>query len=624
MASSERVRRFSAALSVTVLLLSTVFVVAQGFPATSADLSTTPSANSWRAALHLTSNAYFPWREDPVILFLGGIFGSVPEFNDLLRPSFYFWSACAVYLFSCLTCCLVTGMRPLEGGVIAVASTLVAVIFLGADQAAFAALAWWPALAGCVLASCTFSSQHTSRPTGPLIVLGLFFSYRCAVAGGALSLVLVPLALLLPYLIGQRLQHAYLWCAATLTGPIVVALTVVPALSTPDYPAFGRVVPDDGVPGIVRPLVGPDLSVVTLDRMAVRDELLLVGLLILGLAVIARIGLRPQLRGLWCAISALALCAILDTAPEESIAITMPAESLRRIVPGLFYHYLTPLLVVVAASLLCLMLALQRRLLSVTALVVTGIFVWHVHSLSSPTPHGLLERPSAVALRNMFSLPYCSNSSQAMVRCRDIAASPSFAVVRNYGGLSLRAPVAISSRSVRLPASIVGVSHNQGATHLAADADPTTRWSAQRGRQFGDEWVLLKSTKSNPPIGIALNTGNFRSDFPAALQVLAAPPQLPCSTTALRNAAWMVVFATDSWQGALSITPNGYPFYRGEEQVEIPFPGPVESSCYLVRQVGKRHSFDWSIAEAKFIYAKERSLADEDAGQFLALRLPLG
>ncbi|WKZ57324.1 MAG: hypothetical protein QY326_01280 [Bdellovibrionota bacterium] len=608
-------------LLIAAVLLSgcALWVASQGFPAAPADLSTTPSGSMWRALVHLSTNAFVPWREDPLLVLLARLLSAAPEQVNLAEPTSYFWVSGAVYLASMLACGLTLGLTPLLSLLVAVASALIILLLLGAEQGATAALAWWPALSACVLASVAPRATTHAAQQGPLMVLALFFAYRLGVAGGALSIPLASLALCMPAMLGYKLRTIGIWSLVVL-GPPLVMTAAIPPVPFPDYPPQARVIADDGLPGIVRPLTGPDLPIAVIDRTAIRDALVPTSLALLLLTLVAGWGLRRSQRYLWLVALSGALAVFLDSAPPESVALMMPMESIRRLLPGLYLYFLPPLVIAISSILLVVLLALRNQWLPIAGLVLATTAVWHMSSIDRPPRHGILERPRIDVVSGIFALPLCRDSAAASQHCRNILASPSLSVLGNYGAAILRSHYAQVERVSRGPGRVVAASTNQGSIALAHDKDPATRWSAKRGEEHS--WLLIRKPQAQPAIGIALETGQYASDFPGGLEVYVGDSALQCEPSEVQRQRWNLIFKSDDWQGPVKLSPEGYPFYLGQPDVEIPFTQPIKGSCFLVRQTKRRAIFDWSVAEVRFLFERKQRSPTLDDGhrQSIALR----
>jgi len=269
---------------------------------------------TWHPVVNAENNAYHLWRMDPLLIHL----------QKLLDPHLYSvgMSARALYLtifflgtFLFLGCIASTPLAMALALLVAMLSFYV----VGPDSVALGSFVWsaWYAWA-------LHKALQSPARKGIWTLLVLAFACRLSLSANQLAVVLIPTLAWMVALI-RRIQ-------STETGPraylrFLVILSLIPALFVlftaptpefPSYPQFARVVSEDGVPGIVRPLVGVHASIPLIDRWALRSAF---GPASLAALLISLVGFFvSNRRSVWLPVLILFSLVALDTLPPEGMA----------------------------------------------------------------------------------------------------------------------------------------------------------------------------------------------------------------------------------------------------------------------------------------------------------------
>jgi hypothetical protein len=124
-----------------------------------------------------------------------------------------------------------------------------------------------------------------------------------------------------------------------------------------------------------------------------------------------------------------------------------------------------------------------------------------------------------------------------------------------------------------------------------ADRSAHTRWTSNRSQQVGDEVLTFRFSHPTPTRGLELDPGEYSTDFPRGLTVRGGP----CREEEARQLAYF-----PSWQGALSFTTDGFPYFSGQSDVRMLFGKEESVECIFVRQTSAA-PFAWSVAEARML-----------------------
>ena len=511
-----------------------------------------PISTGGHALIHLGHNAWLSFSGDPLLHHLTG------EAPDAAAVGTALITGIGCWLLLIVGC----GLRPLGALAGALLPPLLILFLYGSDRVVLSTICWVPWLMTALV-----RSAGGGPSTGPWYILTLFFAFRVAQASPHLGLIAVLLAALgAGRLLSTTRRAAPLGIGVLLALlPAAFALWHAPAAPFPDYLHHARLVPDDGLPGYLRPLVGAFTALPVIDRQMLRAAFPGAALIILAIALIAGRARPPLLPA-----GTLAALALLDTILPESLAQSAPLGAISRVMPNLFLFPAVSLTVALAILFLYLNLAAHRRAALSGALTVA--------LLAAPAL-----RPSFTAGRFLPPNAEATRTSATP----EITLSPSHALVRDTGeAVALTPP-----RGRWVGAGALGVtitaSHRGEDVPAILDRDPATRWSSGRGHQQGDEWLELRLPQPRSLLGIDLSPGNFQADFPRGIRVA------PCGGSPLVD--------LPSWQGELRRTPAGYPWYGAQDRVVIRFPAAVMTDCLRVEQRARGAPFDWSVAGVRLL-----------------------
>jgi hypothetical protein len=454
----------------------------------------------------------------------------------------------------------------------------------GADSVLLGALAWVPLLSLLLSAIFLVGRAGLLRAALPLIAISGAVSLTCATSANHLA----PVAALCAVLLAQRLQGeagALPASPSSLLGigiailPALVMVTNIPAAPFPDYPQLAHVVPDDGLPGIVRPLIGIDYPIQVLDRAMIKSSfsLLSVAVVVLSLLALAVSGMSSALT-LACILG---LLGALDTVLPEPSAQISPIGALSRLIPWGNTVAYTPYLVAFGAWLLAVTVVTTSKRLVAIPVVVTLLIVAQA-SQTRGYPYDLRRysydsvteiSPSAAVVKHVAQA-ISADSSEMLKRPLLQGFTPS---AQSLGKFSASLKTSVNPL--------------QGALAAVTDGDPATRWTTGQSAQHGEEIVEITFDTPTMVGGIELDTGNFTTDFPRGLEVT--------STNATQDSTTCSA-SFPSWQGSVTRTPKGSLYFTGQHEVQVIFPAPCLLKSISIKQTGTA-IFDWSIAEIKIL-----------------------
>lgn len=395
----------------------------------------------------------------------------------------------------------------------------------------------------------------------------------------------------------------------------------------PDYPANASVVPDDGVPGITRPLTSSDYRLMVSHPFLLSDfwgiptailtpflaawvfdnyrKTLGNGSVDLELSKtgdhrsVSNCGRDNQkVPGLTIAILSGLFC-LLDLYLPVNLQEIAPISSFSRIYPGAFLIPIVPVLFSLSVLVFLIVALLDKQ-----------------HS-KPKIFFGCIALLGALPILNSGELTSCgkpreqdthqianSDEESRGPGTTAICKSPSRWLVSNYGEatvegyrknrllqstpLPLKEAVAFNT-SLTEASGIADAPPLPALGRILTDHHNNTRWASANHGQHGVEWLQLNFIEETLLDGILLATGDFKSDFPAALKV-----ECVRTDTTITEA-----FNIKEWLGPLLFTEAGYPYLGSASDVRVIFPKRQSCTSLIIHQTGQRPLLDWSIAEVR-------------------------
>ncbi len=134
----------------------------------------------------------------------------------------------------------------------------------------------------------------------------------------------------------------------------------------------------------------------------------------------------------------------------------------------------------------------------------------------------------------------------------------------------------------------VSASVNTKDAYKVFDNDSSTRWGTNRPQKEGDTF-FIKFTSPIRLIKVVLSIKGMRSDFPRGILVEGSRD---CRR-------YFKILNYPKWNGPVSWTKEGYPFFLPESWVILDFPKREKLRCIKFIQTSSHPIYDWSIAELK-------------------------
>jgi len=377
--------------------------------------------------------------------------------------------------------------------------------------------------------------------------------------------------------------------------PIAYGLAISPFAVWPDYPDTALLVNPTGLPGYVHPTFSPSFPIPVIERAVLKliYSAPALNFALLGLILWSFSFKRPEHRSAGIILFISMLVLLLGCIADEELAQITPLLAAQRIIPHLFYVAIEPILFGAALllPLLVLLCGKNTRVFGLCWLAIVTVCAYY-----QPLTKELRFFPKREQVISYFlSAP---PSQQRLV------ASPSLATLQEQGIWPIpggaRVKETLFTPAGRVEFSVT-TSHQFSFAPISNmfDRNPTTRWAVSGG-QKGGEWVAFSFPREKTISGIAIQPGAFYTDYPRGLDLYSLDD---CTSPPSSDALPFLSFP--KWYGELGITPDGYPYHLGFNQVRIVFPQDITTSCLYLVQTGSTN-FDWSITRVAFAFPDGR------------------
>lgn len=552
---------------------------------------------AWTMCLDRVTNSYFPWHplipvtgtlvSAPTILFLVG--GVLPFSFSLLE------AAVAAVLVISVICLSASDPITLQAVMtVPLAYRLIAVA-LGSRRPQMRCLA--TVLAGLLLSLC---ANQLGLPLALLVV-------SAAAAGETIS---------------ASSGHILVWfcVVASISG------WIAPTINYPLYPQGGAVVPDDEIPGMMRPFFGPTPPIPIMNHFATKWFAFP---LALGLALWVTLVFIPAIFRSrttasinWPRVRAVllfwAMAVGIQVLLPEQVSTVGPLAVLRRLSPTLFpFELAVP---IGTAALLLGGVCALRAGRNVSAATLPAI-LWLAIAISpflagwvapdSETHLGTARLGAAVPLVAQLSsiqaaAAATTNTAALQLTRETLLNSPSFFLFRETPPSLLldRRAIIQYARFRRLRANEAQLVASQNIELLPQlnSSEPDRRWMSGGALQTGTEWLEIRLNVPQYLDGIELNVGPFVTDFPRGVRISSLATCEPNLARANRE-DYRTVIDFPQWRGAIEFTSDGFPFHRDRSDVKIYFPETIAAQCLRIQQTGRSFTTDWSIAQINLLDA---------------------
>jgi hypothetical protein len=287
---------------------------------------------------------------------------------------------------------------------------------------------------------------------------------------------------------------------------------------------------------------------------------------------------RLQRKGLMAilATSTLAGAVLLDTALAERYAALAPLQSLSRLIPWATTFCMTSITLAAAFWLLGVYLLSNHAPKTSAALITAtlallGFWQWRDYD-EQLRDYRALSNPS---LRSVAVSP----SAATLIHHIHATATDPAQTLANIATLDDATWQKVSRVTASVETSLDGAPADQGA-------EPSTRklFPIKFTRSLGSEFISVSFSTPITTQGLRIKLGKHTSDFAPGLLIQNGPCSAPLQT---------LINAPD-WQGAISLTPSGYPYFLGQDDIRIIFANPISTSALCLRNT-RSSNFDWYV-----------------------------
>jgi len=549
------------------------------------NISLTP--HTWFPLANGSHNAFVMWRWEPVLSFTAYYLYKffISSYPQLEIAQIY--NGIALFIGTCFSFLLFRHFHPNKKALISTLAWLgIILLGYGSDSVIIDSFTFFPLY---FLALDLYFTQGLGKKRLFFLLLVIYSALELVITANQLAfiLILIPLIILL-----QHRKLKITWHYFLLLIPSIIYFFITPVPSNFDYPSdiSAHLVSDDGLSGMIRPLVGPEAPTIpTIDRPFIKNAYSTCSALLLLFVIIVGIPSAWKLKSKtmfgWCLLLSLSL--VLDVICDESLSHIMPLATINRLIPQVYFFSLTPL--ACALTFFLLLLHLQSTKTEFYALFLVAI-------LFPANGHPVLQSPIATRAKQELA---AINDNQLKQKNEKFLVSPSLHVLNSLGIWILEnLPQKNLIDVAKLDPAVKFFDSDESTTkelHVLKDHNWHTRWSTS---QTGNEWLLMRFNQvHNIDVIEPTPSNHFYTDFPRGIRISVAKD---CSLKEPLNANYEQVFIMPEWQGELLFTPQGYPYFGHHSHVRVSFKEPIAAKCWLIERTGKITSdFDWSIAKIK-------------------------
>lgn len=546
-------------VALALLLISIAFALFNAPSADSLWIEALRSGPGLINVLNFSSNAYHPWFLEPLI------FKAALGSRELLSAIYLLIFSVGVILLALK----LNSASLLDALLLASSLVLCLLLIFGVDLVLFSALSIFPIYLWALL----------SAKEPKYLTFGLLISLLLARQATILTPLLVLIALIFHQLHSSK-NYSYK-TVLILLAPLLTAWLTLPEQQHFNYPWLASLVPDDGLAGRVRPLLGPETELPFVNRPELKTLLLPAALIFscFSFFLYRRFSSTSTLVAL-----TLSLCLLCDSSVlPESFSQISPLATIARVLPGLF---LLPLAFpALGFCILFYILAISHSKLSLTRSTV-AIFapLALLLAVNKFEPFIMINKAALAPLSNLNA-----DTHSTLI-------TPSYFLYRHPDLLSRLNFESIESLDL---IESVHVSHNNDSAALMFDKLKRTRWANPIGAQRGDEWIVLCFKELFEFQGLELCLGEFKTDFPRAMNLYASKDLVSTLSELKTNAS--LIAQRDSWFGPVRMNEKNLPYFGPELDISLTLAKPEQLRCLGIEQTGKSKNFDWSVAELRLL-----------------------
>ena len=515
------------------------------------------SDTTWFTTADYLTNAYHLWRVDPLIC-------KITSLSETSSISFVAFACWLVFFAGCGTLFLKFQASRFNSFIIPLLLTGSLHLIFGTNIIIAGSLCWLP-----------WYIYSLSKTRDSIIwhSISLVFLLLVFFSANQLTIFVFLIAL---FIHSQVLDKSELAISHKFGMLVASILSLsIPLAKTPNYPALSRVVEDDGIPGIIRPLIGPDSPIQIISQASTFEHYFIPVLFVSILSIIFIVKyLYKSDKTPFFILGVLILSLLIDFFGTSHLTSIGPIKSVSRLLPGLS--------------------AVALNVFTIAALVVSTIFVLSSNIRSSLILSILFFISSSAnyLLSNHQNFP---NSDLKLV-------SPSLSIYQKEGKSLLSDPNSYREFT-RIPlrknnAQIQYLLDNdQRKLRRILDISEATRWSTGLGEQTGNESLILNLHEPIKAKGIEINVGKFTTDFPRGLRIYNSDGP----TKIIEGMTNNLIKDSDPWQGVIKFTSDGYPYYGSQSEVRTFFKSEQEIKYLLIKQTGTSNSFEWSVTSINLL-----------------------
>lgn len=546
------------------------------------------SGSGWYEAVNIFSNAFLCWRKNELLASLAHM---LPDLSQVFGKELLLFSLIYLLGLTLWASGKAEQRSPRALAVLVSCVTLSYLYLYSYDSVAMQSVAFLPLL--LLSMKKLFASEEWDFK---LVITLIAVFYFFLTTANQLSSVLLIYSLIymqtLPSLPQAGVRNRVVTILMLACGLLYSLLA--PAAESPQYPHFARLVPEDGIPGNLMPLIGSFPPVPYINRPAVK-ELYFIPSLMIFLASLACGIFSKRTKVSWLLL-AFSACCVLDCAAPESVSLIAPVYTISRLIPGLFHFVLLP--VTLGFTLILLAKHAQTTIPSLTAALCL-VFIFAAHGISRQINLATLTQLMP-AERFNSEIRSSTRPISEVNQIRKVLASPSYYLISQRGlEYALPSNTTGLKRTHLRPEDLLAVESSAGngvdLHGSMLDRNEKTRWSVPGVQQSSDQAIRIMLAGKREIKGLNISCGPYVTDFPRGLEISYSAE---CSLVNGEIRSQLErIFYSPEWMGPIEYTSNGYPYFGNQSDVTVTFPNAIDVKCLEIKQIGRDLHYDWSVTQ---------------------------
>ena len=542
--------------------------------------------NSFTNLIDYSSNSYYKWKFNTYIFGISKYLSS--SFSLNFNTVIYY--VCLIFFFifnTYLTKCINLTISTLAASIISLNFLILLILLFGNKTYVISSITFLPFFLFSLI---NVNKENKNTLLSTLVyLLSLVFLIKSSNHFSFLFIIFsfVIISFLKPEKVKFSKLHIILLIIA-ITSSLFYITFKIPYVDSFDYPWYARVVQDDGLPGVIRSLLNESALISYVDEISEKHLYLPVVsfISIYILFIIMHSFSSENLKNKY--LSYFLLFFIISFLCEfylsPSLSLILFFKTIWRTIPSILSFSFYPIF---------LFLMLFSFYIFITQNIKNFIFLFILNvvlgiDVISSNYKPVLIKDDAIKFMKITIKNNYLNSQH-----KNIILSPSASVIKlcGYNYLINKDNYLNKNiyRNIKVLSPTLTSNYGENSLNQILNKNNNKRYTTLLGKQIGKEWIKISTKEKNNILGIMLDVGNFKTDFPTSILVKTCDDDKENSIKEINNL------------GNIEFTPSNLPYFGGQNIITILFDEMINTSCIKILQTGINDNFEWSISQIKFI-----------------------